>query len=171
MSAINLNEINQRQNQSNNLFIEINKKNSFEVNYNKDYSYLEELLIKKGVKTENNYSQDFFLIYDYLNNFFPECNFDQFLTSLYISNNIMNTQNKKELKNIYKDFDFFFLNPKEIKPNSIMCINKHFREIGYLLCLIYDSLNKYNIEHMNKFNEEINNIIIKPKINIYEEFG
>ena len=170
MSAINLNEINQRQNQSNNLFIEINKKNSFEVNYNKDYSYLEELLIKKGVKTENNYSQDFFLIYDYLNNFFPECNFDQFLTSLYISNNIMNTQNKKELKNIYKDFDFFFLNPKEIKPNSIICINKHFREIGYLLCFIYDSLNKYNIEHMNKFNEEINNIIIKPKINIYEEF-
>ena len=87
MSAINLNEINQRQNQSNNLFIEINKKNSFEVNYNKDYSYLEELLIKKGVKTENNYSQDFFLIYDYLNNFFSECNFDQFLISL--SQNIL----------------------------------------------------------------------------------
>ena len=170
MSVINLSEINIGKNQSDNLFIEINKKNSFEVNYHKDYSYLEGLIIQKGIKTEIDYSQDLFLVYDFLNNFFPECNFDQFLTSLYISNNIMNNQNKKELKNIFKDFDFFFLNPKEIKPNSTICINKHFREIGYLLCLIYDSLNKYDIEHMNKFNEEINNIIIKPKINIYEEF-
>ena len=170
MSVINISELDIGQNQSTNFFIEINKKNSFEVNYNKDYSYLEGLLIQKGIKTEMDYSQDFFLIYDYLNNFFPDCNFDQFLTSLYISNNIINNQNKKEVKNIYKDFDFFFQNPKEIKPNSTISIDKHFREIGYLLCYTYDKLKKYNIEHMNKFSEEINNIIIKPKINIYDEF-
>ena len=149
-------------------FIEINRKNNFEVIYNKDYSYLEGLIIHKGIKTEMDYSQDFFLVYDYLNNIFPECNFDQFLTSLYISKNIINNQNKKELKNIYKDFDFFFQNPKEIKPNSTLSIDKQFRLIGYLLCFIYDSLKKYDIEHMNKLNEEINNIIVTQKINLYD---
>ena len=157
-------------NSGENSFIEINRKNNFEVIYNNDYSYLEGLLIHKGIKTEIDYSQDFYLVYDYLNNIFPECNFDQFLTSLYISKNIINNQNKKELKNLYKDFDFFFQNPKEIKPNSTLFIDKQFRLIGYLLCFIYDSLKKYDIEHMNKLNEEINNIIVVQKINLYDEF-
>ena len=120
-------EINPEQNEKNiNYFLKINTKNTFEIDYEKDYSYLEKLLlIQKGLKTESDFNQDLNLVSEYLNNIFPECNFDPFLTSLYISKNIINNKNNKIKKDIFKDIDFFFQNPKKIKINSTVSIIKH----------------------------------------------
>ena len=165
-------EINSEQNENNsNSFLKIDKKNIFEIDNKKDYSYLEKLLlIQKGLKTESDFNQDLNLIFEYLNNIFPKCNFDPFLTSLYISRNIINNKNNKIKKDIYKDIDFFFQNPKKIKCNSTISIIKYFRIIGYILFYVYDCLKKYNIENMEQLLENINNIVVKNKINVYDEY-
>ena len=165
-------EINSEQNEKNiNYFLKINTKNNIEIDFEKDYSYLEKLLlIQNGLKTESDFNQDLNLVSEYLNNIFPESNFDPFLTSLYISKNIINNKNNKIKKDIYKDIDFFYQNPKKIKDNSTVSIIKNFKLIGYILCHIYDCLKKYNIENMEQLLENINNIVLKTKINIYDEY-
>ena len=150
-------------------FLEINTKNNFEISYNKDYSYLNTLIIKKGIIAETDFGQDLDLIYEYLNSIFTDCYFEPFLTSLFISKNVINNQGKKLLKDFYKDMDIFIQSPKKTNINYNISIIKHFRLIGFTLCLIYDNLKKYNIDNMQKFIEAINNIN-KSKIYIYDEY-
>ena len=150
-------------------FLEINTKNNFEISYNKDYSYLNTLIIKKGIIAETDFGQDLDLIYEYLNSIFTDCYFEPFLTSLFISKNVINNQGKKLLKDFYKEMDIFIQNPKKTNINYNISIIKHFRLIGFTLCLIYDNLKKYNIDNMQKFIEAINNIN-KSKIYIYDEY-
>jgi len=150
-------------------FIEINTKSNFELNYGKDNTYLDKLFAKEGLEKEIEFNLDFNLINEYLNSLFTDCNFDPFLTSLYISKNIISNQSKKLRKEIYKDLDNFFQNSKQIIPNFTAFITKYFRAIGYTFCYIYEQLKKYNIENLQKLSDEINQAI-ENKINIYDEY-
>jgi len=165
MSLI-FNEMNKK-NES--FFIEINTKSNFELNYGKDNTYLDKLFAKEGLEKEIEFNLDFNLINEYLNSLFTDCNFDPFLTSLYISKNIISNQSKKLRKEIYKDLDNFFQNSKQIIPNFTAFITKYFRVIGYTFCYIYEQLKKYNIENLQKLSDEINQAI-ENKINIYDEY-
>ena len=165
MSLI-FNEMNKK-NES--FFIEINTKSNFELNYGKDNTYLDKLFAKEGLEKEIEFNLDFNLINEYLNSLFIDCNFDPFLTSLYISKNIISNQSKKLRKEIYKDLDNFFQNSKQIIPNFTAFITKYFRAIGYTFCYIYEQLKKYNIENLQKLSDEINQAI-ENKINIYDEY-
>ena len=165
MSLIN-NELNQN---NDNYFIEINSKSNFEINYEKNYTYLESTFIKKGLDAEIDISEDYNLINEYLNTIFTNVNFEPFMTSLYISKNIINNQSKKMRNDTYKDLDNFFQNSKDIIPNFTAFIIKIFKPIGYAFCYIYEQIQKYNIENMQKLSDEINDVI-KNKIDILDEY-
>ena len=165
MSLIN-NELNQN---NDNYFIEINSKSNFEINYEKNYTYLESTFIKKGLDAEIDISEDYNLINEYLNTIFANVNFEPFMTSLYISKNIINNQSKKMRNDTYKDLDNFFQNSKDIIPNFTAFIIKIFKPIGYAFCYIYEQIQKYNIENMQKLSDEINDVI-KNKIDILDEY-
>ena len=74
MSLIN-NELNQN---NDNYFIEINSKSNFEINYEKNYTYLESTFIKKGLDAEIDISEAYNLINEYLNTIFTNVNFLSF---------------------------------------------------------------------------------------------
>ena len=161
------NEINEKEEE--NYFLEINTKSNFEIDYEKDYNYLNKLFIQKGIEIEFDYSKDFNLINEYLNSLFPNCNLDPFLTTLFISKKIMDNQSRKIRNEIYKDLDNFFQNSKKIIPNFTLSIIQYFKLIGNIFCFIYEQLNKYKIDNMQKLLDEINNVN-KSKINVYDEY-
>ena len=165
MSKIN----NEMDKKNENYFIEINTKSNFEMNYEKDYTYLESLFIQKGFDAEIDLNGDYNLINEYLNSLFKNNNFEPFITSLYISKSIINTQNKKIKNEIYKDLNNLFQNSKEIIPNFTVFIIEIFKQIGYAFCYIYQQLQKYNIDSTQKLLDEINDIL-KNKINILDDY-
>ena len=162
------NEINiEEKNISNNAFIKINKKNNFEIIFNKDFSCLK-TKIQNKFQSELDSAQDIKLIHEYLNIIFTNNDFDPFATSLHISKIIMNNKGKQIKKDINKNFEYLFKNIKEIKPNFTILIIKIYKIIGIILSYVYSQLNINEINTKNKLLEEINNI--KDKNNIYDEF-
>ena len=168
----NISKINETSSQKNedfpsNYYLEINSKNSFNINYEKNYSDLDNK-INKELQTDSHL--EIKIAKTYLNTIFPKCNQDPFLISQHISKNLYSNIKKKIIKEIESQLEFFEENNKRIKNNILNLNVNNFRIIGYILCLSYNNFKNYNIENMQKFKNEINNID-KNKINIYNDYS
>ena len=150
-----------------NYYLEINSKNSFNINYEKNYSDLDNK-INKELQTDSHL--EIKIAKTYLNTIFPKCNQDPFLISQHISKNLYSNIKKKIIKEIESQLEFFEENNKRIKNNILNLNVNNFRIIGYILCLSYNNFKNYNIENMQKLMIEINNID-KNKINIYNDYS
>ncbi len=170
-NSTNISKINEppiyEQLEPNNFFLEINTKNSFKINYNKDYSYLENKLNKD---LQSDLSLELKLTYSYLNILFPKCNQDPFSISQNISKLLYPNQKKKIIKEIKEQIEFF-INNNNNKKNNVLILNLiTLREIGYILYCSYGLFKNYNIDNIQKFKNAVDNII-KKNINIYKDYA
>ena len=170
-NSTNISKINEppiyEQLEPNNFFLEINTKNSFKINYNKDYSYLENKLNKD---LQSDLSLELKLTYSYLNILFPKCNQDPFSISQNISKLLYPNQKKKIIKEIKEQIEFF-INNNSNKKNNVLILNLiTLREIGYILYCSYGLFKNYNIDNIQKFKNAVDNII-KKNINIYKDYA
>ena len=164
-NSISIQKINYSQNEPINYFLEINTKNSFDFNYSKNFSELENIL-NKEIQSESNL--EFKMINSYLNNLFPKCNQDPFLISQYISKLLYSNQRKKMNKEIETQIDFFIKN-KKIKTNTLpLCLN-NFVILGYILHSSYNNFKNYNIDNLQKLKNCVNEIYSNG-INIINDY-
>ena len=167
-NSMNIPKIKDNQNESYNYFLEINTKNSFNLNYSQEFSELENTL-NKEIQSESNLELK--IINSYLNNLFPKCNQDPFLISQYISRLLYSSQRKKMNKEIETQLEFFVKN-KKIKSNTLpLCLN-NFVIMGYILHCSYNNFKSYNIDNLQKLKKCVNEIDTNGIniINDYDKF-
>ena len=167
-NSMNIPKIKDNQSESYNYFLEINTKNSFNLNYSQEFSDLENAL-NKEIQSESNLELK--IINSYLNNLFPKCNQDPFLISQYISRLLYSSQRKKMNKEIETQLEFFVKN-KKIKSNTLpLCLN-NFVIMGYILHCSYNNFKSYNIDNLQKLKKCVNEIDTNGIniINDYDKF-
>ena len=167
-NSMNIPKIKDNQSESYNYFLEINTKNSFDLNYSQEFSDLENAL-NKEIQSESNLELK--IINSYLNNLFPKCNQDPFLISQYISRLLYSSQRKKMNKEIETQLEFFVKN-KKIKSNTLpLCLN-NFVIMGYILHCSYNNFKSYNIDNLQKLKKCVNEIDTNGIniINDYDKF-
>lgn len=148
-----------------NYFLEINAKNSFDINYGNKQNLGNSF--SKESKADSHL--EFKITTAYLNSLFPKCNLDPFQISQYISKNIYSSNKKKINKEIENYLQLFETNNKNIKNNLLSLDINNIRTIGYILCLSYHNFKSFNIDDMKKFKKEIDDIH-KNKINIFNDY-
>ena len=153
--------------ESNNYFFEINTKNSFNIDYSKDYSDLENKLDKE-LQIDSN--TELKITSSYLNLLFPKCSQDPFSISQNIVKMLYANQKKIIQKEIENQIDFFVKNNKNMKSNILTLNLTTIRIIGYILHISYNLFKSYNIDSMPKFKFAIDSIILN-EVNIYKDYS
>ncbi len=170
-NSTNISKINEppiyEQLEPNNFFLEINTKNSFNINYKKYYADIENKLSKE---LQTNSDLELKLTNSYLNTLFPKCNQDPFLISQYISKILHSNQKKKINKEIENQIEFFVEKHKKLKNNLLTLNINNIKIIGYILHSSYNNFKNYNIDNIKKFQNAVNDVI-KNQINIYNDYS
>ena len=162
-----INETSIQEELENNYFLEINTKNSFNINYKKYYADIENKLSKE---LQANSDLELKLTNLYLNTLFPKCNQDPFLISQYISKILHSNQKKKINKEIENQIEFFVEKHKKLKNNLLTLNINNIKIIGYILHSSYNNFKNYNIDNIKKFQNAVNDVI-KNQINIYNDYS
>ena len=166
-NSTKINETSIQEELENNYFLEINTKNSFNINYKKYYADIENKLNKE---LQTNSDLELKLTNSYLNTLFPKCNQDPFLISQYISKLLYSNQKKKINKEIENQIEFFVEKHKKLKNNLLSLNINNIKIIGYILHSSYNNFKSYNIDNIKKFQNAVNDVI-KNQINIYNDYS
>ena len=154
--------------ESNNYYLDMNSKNSFEIKYYNKYNSDLENILNKELQGDSNI--DLKIKNSYLNLLFPKCNQDPFLISQYIVKNLYTNQKKQLNKEIENQIEYFIKSNKKMK-NSILSLNlNNLRIIGYILHSSYNNFKNYNIDNIQKFGNAVNELL-SSEINIYNDYS